>query len=490
MTTYIVCMALYFFVAFAIAIYYSKKKTKSNADFTVGGRRFGKIFVFFMMLAAYLGAGTTIGTTGWVWKRGLSQIWFTLGYTVVFAFIGICLAGRIRRFGARCNAYTFADFLEIRYNKPARYMGSVLMIIAFLAIAAFQYIGMGRIINTVTGIDYTLAVVISAGITILYTSYGGMNAVAITGVIKGTITIIGILIMVPIVATKAGGIQGIMAAVPAEHFSLIGYVTPMQALTWFMVFFLGIIPMQDWWQRALSAKSEADARQGIFYMAIGFCIIEFIIYIVGFSGRVLEPNIDNPENLFPVLVVSYLPPYIGGLVMAEMIAIITSTAAACLLVPSTHFTRDFYQGLFRRNASETELLKVSKWSTFCCGILVLVFVFAAPGMFELWVMSADILAAAASVPILAGFFAPRVGSKAGFLSMVAGFAGWLISYMGWEPFGLGPAMVGAIFSLIAIVIGAMVFPPADRAVLEKLGFLEEDQASTAKQMASQDTTTV
>lgn len=473
MSYYQVSVGVYLVIAFAFAMIYSRKNTKSSADFFVGGRKFGTVFVFFTMMATFLGAATTIGTSSWVWVRGFSQIWTTIGYAVVFLFLGLFLASKVRRFGTRTNAVTFADFLEMRYSKSSRFFGALLMGFAFLAIAAFQYIGVGRIITTVTGMDYTYAVLIAATITILYTAYGGMMAIAITGVIKGGLIFCGIAIMTPILYLKAGGWEGIAAAVPTKHFSVFGYITPMQALTWFFVFFLGIIPMQDWWQRVLSAKGEKEARRGLLYMAGGFVLIEIFIFIIGFSGKVLEPTLAEPEQLFPILVMKYFHPMLGGLLLAALIAIITSTASACLLVVSTHFTRDLYCTL-KPNASDETILKVSKFSTFGLGVLVLIFVFAAPSMFGLFIISADILGASMAVPILAGFFAPQVGKKSGLIGMVAGVVGWFISYIGWEPFGMGPVFVGAMFSLISIVICTFIFPPVDKETLINLGLLDEN----------------
>lgn len=468
---YLVILFIYFAITIGIGIYYGRKKTKTHEDFMVGGRKFGVVIIFFTMLATYIGAGTTIGTTAWVWKRGLSQAWFTIGYAVVFIFIGLLMAAKIRRFGEKCDAYTFADFLEMRYDKTARFMGAILMWFAFMAITAYQYIGMGRIIETVTGINYTTAILISALITIAYTSFGGLWSVAITEVFQGALTVIGIVIFVPILVKEAGGLSTIAASVPPEHFSLTGYVTPVQAFTWFMIFFLGIIPMQDWWQRSFAAKDEKTASRGIFYMALGFIFVEACVFLIGFAGKTLLPNIGEPEELFPTLVMNYLNPIMGGVLLAALISIIMGTASASLLVPSTHFTRDLYQ-VVRPKATSDELLKVSKWSTLVFGLGVLVFVFAAPGMFELWVISADIVGAAAAVPILAGFFIPQVSSKAGSWSMVAGFVGWLLGYLGWEPFGFGAVLVGAIFSLIVLVVVSIIYPQKDKDVLKRMGIVK------------------
>ncbi|MFZ7101167.1 MAG: sodium:solute symporter family protein [Peptococcaceae bacterium] len=466
-------MLLYFAVTIVIGLYYGRKETKTSEDFMVGGRRFSLIIVLLCMLATYIGAGTTIGTTSWVWTRGLSQAWFTIGQTIVFAFIGLFLAGKIQQMGMRAGIYTVADFVELRYNKASRYLTGALMWFAFMAITAFQYMGMGRIIETIVGIPYNYAVVLCAVVTIFYTSWGGLWSVAITEVFQGCLTVLGVAVMAPIVLAKAGGFSGIMAAVPPEHFSFTGYVTPGQALTWFMVFFLGVIPMQDWWQRSFAAKDKRAASKGIAYMALGFVFVELCIFVIGFAGKVLLPDIAQSEQLFPIMVVKYLNPWIGGVVLACLVSIIMSTASACLLVPSTHFVRDLWQGVLRPQASDEELLKVSKLATFIFGIAVLIFVFAAPSMFDIWVISADILGAVLGLPVLAGFFVPRVGRNAGFAGMLAGFIGWLIGYLGWAPLGFGPVMIGGIFSLIALLIGAIIFPGIERTTLIHLGFIEE-----------------
>lgn len=175
-------------------------------------------------------------------------------------------------------------------------------------------------------------------------------------------------------------------------------------------------------------------------------------------------------------------PYLGGLLLAALIAIITSTASACLLVASTHFTRDLYQGIFKPQATEAQQLRFSRLSTFVLGVMVLVFVFLAPGMFELFVISADILGAAIAVPILAGFFLPQVGSQTGFWAMIAGIIGWLCSYLGWQPMGFGPAAVGAGFSLAAVIIGILILPPADKETLIKIGIIDALPVAAKQEM--------
>lgn len=242
-------MLIYLGITMYVAIYYGRKKTESSSDFTVGGRQFGSVITFFTMLATIIGAASVIGYTGWYFERGFSQLWFVIGISITYLIYIYFLAPRINDFGFKHNGETIGDWMEYRYSEIERFITSILLIIAYLAITAFQYMAMAKIFNQVTGVSYELALVITAVIVIIYTSMGGMWAVASTDVLQGTMTLLGVLIITPILVTKAGGFGHVFASAPAEHLQLFGYVTPMEAISYALVFLLGIVSWPDIWQR-------------------------------------------------------------------------------------------------------------------------------------------------------------------------------------------------------------------------------------------------
>ena len=95
----LVVMILYFVLTIGIAIVVGRKKTENNADYTVGGRKFGGIVLFFTMLATIVGASSVMGYTEWFYKRGVTQIWYILGICVTYLIYVFYLGPKINDFG-------------------------------------------------------------------------------------------------------------------------------------------------------------------------------------------------------------------------------------------------------------------------------------------------------------------------------------------------------------------------------------------------------
>jgi SSS family solute:Na+ symporter len=448
----------YLIITLAVGIWAAKKETNTGEDFLVAGRRMNLFVMFWTLLATYVGAASVVGVAGWVYIRGLSQIWYTAGYVICLSGIGYILAGKIRKFGVKTGAATISEFLEFRFGRKIRVLGAILVWFSIMAILAFQYIGMGKILSTITGMNYSLAVILTALIMIAYTTYGGMWSVAITDVFQGIVGVIGLIFMMFYVLPEAGGFGSIIKKVPAEHFSLIGYVTPIQALSAFLVFFLGFVPLPDWWQRAYSSKDEKTAQMGMVLGGLGYLLLAAIVYIIGFCGKVLYPNFADPEKILPTMVIDKTPIWLGAIIIGALLAIIMSTADSMLLIGTAQTIRDLYEMPFNRKLNDIQLLNASRWITAALGILVLIFVFLAPNMFSLWIMASDILGATLAFPVLFGFLSNRSSENSVLISALFGFIGWLAGYLGWKPIGAEPILIGGVLSLIGIVIGDMIFP--------------------------------
>ena len=468
-------IVLYLALTLGIALYYGRKETKSVIDFTVGGRRFGIMVLFFTMLATMVGAASTIGYTGWYWIRGISQLWFVFGGVLAFAIFIYYLGPKINKFGFESGATTPGQWMEHRYGKVAKYITSILLIVAYLAITAFNYMAMGTILEAVTGIPYEWGLVIAAVIVTVYTSLGGLWSVASTDVLQGALTLIGLTILAPILIMKAGGLGNIMASLPSQHLQPFGYVDPVTALAYTLVFFLGILSWPDLWQRVYAAKDVKTMKQSFTLYIVAFLfLLGGLVLLIGLAGRVLYPDFPNPEHLLPYMVMEQLPGIFGAFIMACLIAVIMGTADSTLLITAVMFEEDIYSDL-RPKASEAERLKVGQIVTFIGGILVLVLAYITPTMFDLWVKSADITGATLAIPILLGFAWKRPSYAAGMAGIIAGFIGWALGYAGI--LGPHPIIVGAILSLIAYLVVAFIAPskPKQEKAEEKEETVEEEK---------------
>lgn len=110
----------YLIITLAVGIWAAKKETNTGEDFLVAGRRMNLFVMFWTLLATYVGAASVVGVAGWVYIRGLSQIWYTAGYVICLSGIGYILAGKIRKFGVKTGAATISEFLEFRFGRKIR----------------------------------------------------------------------------------------------------------------------------------------------------------------------------------------------------------------------------------------------------------------------------------------------------------------------------------------------------------------------------------
>jgi len=456
---YTLIIILYLAVTLGIAVVASKKELKSISDFQVGGRRVKSVVLFLTLYATLVGAASVVGYTGWYWIRGLSQLWLMTGIIGVYMIYIFYLAPRIHKFGVEKEGVTPANWMTYRYNSLVGYISSAFLIVAYLAVTAFQYMAMGTIFSAVSGISYNVCLIVAALVVITYTSFGGFWSVVWTDIIQGSITMIGLLVLVPILIVRAGGINHIFASVPPAHLQLFGHITPMTALTWSLVFLLAVVSWPDIWQRCYAAKDIKNLRKSLWYFTIAFLVFNGVIMLlIGFSSKVLYPDFADPEKILPFMVMDQLPGYLGAVIMAALLAVVMGTADSTLLITSVMVVKDFYQGLINPKASDKKMLNVSRIVTVVSGFVVLIIALIAPSMFDVWIMSADITGATLAIPILLGFVWKKPSDVAALSSIIMGFIGWLLGYLGWQPLDMGPVLIGGIFSLIAYVIVAYIKP--------------------------------
>jgi Na+/proline symporter len=454
----IVVMILYFALTLCIGIYFGQKKTTTSAGFTVGNRSFGGFLLFCTMLATIVGAGSVMGYTSWFARRGISQWWFTIGGLITNFMYLFYLGPRINDFGRKHGGETIGDWFNYRYGKVSKTLASILIALAYIAITAFQYLAMATILELATGIPFAYSLALTTVIVIAYTSVGGLWAVVTTDTLQGIMTLLGVVIMVPLFVSRAGGLSGVFTQLPAVHLRPFGNVTPWQALASMLTLGLGIVSWPDIWQRMYAAKSRPVLQKSYgIYMAASL-VITFAVMYIGFASRVLMPDFEGSANgLLPAMIIKYLPNVVGAVLLAALIAVIMGTADSVLLVSAIIIEKDLVTPLLKRKRTDREKLMLTKIITAITGVAVLGVLYFSTDMFDLWVMSADITGATLAVPILLGFAWKRPGESATIGSIVAGLAGWLVFTIG--KFGiLDPIIPGALGSLVAYLVIAFIAP--------------------------------
>lgn len=342
------------------------KETSETEDYFLGGRNFIWPFVGLSLVATNMSGATFVGLAGGAYNQGISIFayeWMTAVVLAVFIFF-------ILPFYLRSGVFTLPEFLEKRFDRRSRMAFAAFNLFAnmFIDMAAALFAGAIVIRTLYPGVPIWVAVAGLAILAAIYTVIGGLGAVMVSDSIQATVTIIGGLIV--FIATwrampswdavyETAGDEKMSLILPADNPDL-----PWPGLLTGVL----IIGLYYWTtnqlvvQRTLGARSLDHGRWGA--LLAGFIKLTFLFLFImpGVMALTLYPNLDRPDVVFPTLVFDLLPVGLRGLILAAVIAAITSTVDSILNSASTIVTMDFVKTL-RPRTTDRGLVLVGRIST-------------------------------------------------------------------------------------------------------------------------------
>jgi SSS family solute:Na+ symporter/sodium/proline symporter len=444
---------IYFWVIIAYLVIligvgaYRSKFVKNQDDFMVAGRRLSAKVLVGTLLATWIGSGSIIASAGLAYDRGFPALWFDAGVWVAIIILYF-IAGRARAFAQ----YTVPDILEARYNKYARLLGTIVTIIAYTAIVSYQFRAGGMVLNLVTGIPVNEGIIITALFVIGYTVLAGLISVAYTDVVNGIIMIIGLFIALPFLIDNAGGWSNIAAALPEEHFSVMGNMTIQKALAYALPTMLLLLGESGMYQRFFSAKDSRTARRSVIGWISGTIIIETLIVVLAIVGAAIFTDIDG-EMVILYAVKDGLPIIIGAIALAAIVAVIVSTADSFLLVPATNIMRDIYQRFINPDVSQKKLVLYSRITVVLLGLIAYLQVQFFEKVLEMALYAYTMYGVGITPAVMGAFFWKRTTAAGGVASIAAGMLITLVWEILGQPFGLEtvyPALVGSLGCLFFV----------------------------------------
>ena len=192
------------------------RRVHGVSDFFVAGRRLGPGLIFSTMLAANIGAGSTVGATSLAYRTGLGAWWWVGSASIGCFVLAMWVGPAMRRVAAAQNLKTVGDYLEFRYDARVRGVVAALLWIGSIFILASQLIGLGWILNVVAGIPTPVGCAIGGIVITVYFAAGGLLTSARVNVVQLTVKMIGFAVAVPIAVSWFGGWPAVLAP-PAEY---------------------------------------------------------------------------------------------------------------------------------------------------------------------------------------------------------------------------------------------------------------------------------
>lgn len=409
------------YLAFLIGVsVYKSRAVKTQDDFMVAGRSVPWQMLVGTLVATWIGSGSLFAGAGRAYREGFSGLWMSAGAWVGLVVVYF-IAGRVRRIAQ----YTVPDILETRYHPAARLLGTIAIIIAYLTIAGYQFIGGGRLVNILyPSISPDMGKAIICGLVVVFTITAGMMSIVSIDVFNGLIIIISIAIAAPLALKGAGGWEQLTATLPKTHFTLFGQKDVLSSLGLFLPTMLLLLGESSIYQKFFSAKNESAARKAVVAMIIGVIIIETLIVATAVFGAGVYWGDGWPKGESEVILLQIarhnLPLFGGVLLLAGAVAIIFSTANTFLMVPSTNLARDVYQRFINPNVSEKGIILFQRAMIVILALLALVVTTFFVSILDMALYAYTMIGAAVTPALLAAFLWKRVTPAGGVSSVAAG----------------------------------------------------------------------
>jgi SSS family solute:Na+ symporter len=442
---------LYLVVVVAIGVFF-KTKVKNMEDFALAGRNLNTPVLLGTLFATYIGGATVVGWTGSFYSLGID--WWFSG---VGALSGIVAATFLAEKFRDSEQFTVPDMLALRYNNSTRFVSSFMIIIGDIAIVTVQILAMTGILVSFTDIDRMPAMIISIISFTLISLFGGMKGVAFTDTLQAVLILVGLIAGVGFVFNLGGGPGEVFGGLPEGYFTPLTDVTVLGAIGMAIAAFGTTAVSQSMiFSRVFSAKDSKTAKRGL-VLLIPLSLIGYgLVALVGFSGRSLLGGDITPDEVFATVITNLMPPFIGGVLIAVIIAAIVTSTNSILLSSSINLTRDFYQQLVKRELTSKEMMRAGQLSVVVFAALAFTLAVLMPDIVTAIVFAYTMYSASLLVPLYAGYLWKGATAAAGTSGVIGGGGTALLWYLLNEPFGV-PSMIPAIIVSLALVIGVSKF---------------------------------
>lgn len=354
--------------------------TSNLKDYILGGRQLNGGVAALSAGASDMSGWLMLGLPGAIYASGMNQIWIAVGLVAGALLNWQYVARRLRRYTELAgDALTLPDYFENRFADSSRMLrvASAFVILIFFTIYTSAGLVSGAILfEQVFGLDYRAALIIGTVSILSYTAIGGFLGVCWTDTVQGIMMFLALLIVPAVAMSSMGGwgasMEAASAAASAGVFdafhgtSLIGAVS---LLAWG----LGYFGQPHILARFMALRDERDMPQA---QAIGMTWMVLALYgaiATGFAGIgfFAAAPLGNPETVFLALSQALFNPWMAGILLAAVLAAIMSTVSSQLLVSSSAIAEDFWKRLFRKEASERELLNAGRLSVLAISVIAL-----------------------------------------------------------------------------------------------------------------------
>ena len=424
------------------------------ADFFVAGRRLTWPLVGGTVLAANIGAGTTVGAAGLAYRDGISALWWNGAVGIGTLALALWVGPKLWALASERGHLTIGDFLESRYGSTVRGLVAVLITVGALAILAAQLIAGAAVLEVVAGLPRWQGVAIGGIAMTVYFTAGGLLSSAWVNALQLVVMIGGFLVALPLVLTKVGGLDGIAATpgLPATFWDPMYSAGVSSGWTLLILLTPGFVISPGLVQKAYGAVNARTVRIGLGVAAGAQILFSFLPVLLGMAARVNHPDIASANLVLPTVVLAELPVWLGALSLAAIFSAEVSTCDAILFMISTSSSRDLYQRFINPTATPAQLLRVARTAAMIGGVLGMILATQLATIIDALRVFYSLLSATLFVPVAGALLSKRAGSREALAAIVCGVSTLLAVQFGTDRTGWwDPSLWGLVASAMGFV---------------------------------------
>lgn len=365
---------IYFLAMLAIGLwFFFKSKDKSEKDYFLGGKSMNGLVSALSAGASDMSSWVLMGLPGAICLAGLGEVWISIGLIIGTILSWIFIAPKLRKYAIKANdSITIPEFFSNRFlvkGNLLRVSCAVIFVVGYCVYAASSIVACGKVLNVITSLPETPAMIIAAIIIVAYTMLGGFKAVCWTDFIQGMIMLFALMTL-PIIAlivlekdpsvVTGANYYNLLSSGKFDWKSVASILT---GIGWG----LGYYGMPHIVVRYMAIKNNKEMRKSQIIGIIWTTLILIMATVVGlvaheYLGSTI--NSGNKEQVFIMIIRKLFGngalALIGGLLLSAIVAAAMSSADSQLLASSSAFSSDIYKSVIKKNASDKEMLWIGR----------------------------------------------------------------------------------------------------------------------------------
>ncbi len=392
----IIATIVIYLVGMLLVGFVYSKSNEDSSDFYLGGRKMGPLVTAMSAEASDMSSWLLMGMPGLAYLTGIaSPGWTAIGLAVGTWLNWLIVARRLRRYSANLNAITVPQFLSLRFHDQRNLLnalGAVIIIVFFIPYTASGFAACGKLFNSLFGVDYMIAMILSAVVIVGYTIMGGFRAVSTTDLIQSIVMSMALIAVLVYGVSVAGGWDVVIEnarslpgylTMAASHnvadnsaasYSLLDIVS---TLAWGLGYFgmphilLRFMAIEDEKKLVLSRRIASvwvviamTSSIVIGMVGLGMTKAGVLEFLSGSSSETLIVRVANLIAQHGVLAA-----ILAGLILAGILAATMSTADSQMLAAASSVSQNILQEFGHMKLTEKQSLFAARLTIICISVV-------------------------------------------------------------------------------------------------------------------------